>query len=300
MSQFLLNLAQATLTTSAVILLLLLLGPLLSRRYAVRWRYWAWLAVAVRLLIPIDFSLPQAPVQLETPPDRVVYTTAPSPVLQAPAASDLPTPPAASPSSPSVPASTAPEESVGAETVKALTLSQVLFRVWLAGALILLAWHLAGYLRFRRYLRRWAQPMEPPAFLPGLLRELNLTRPVRLLTCPGVRGPLMTGLLSPTVVFPQPPPPQGNLWFILRHELTHFRRRDILYKILLLCANLLHWFNPLVWVMLRTAEGDLERCCDQDVVKGLEPEDRSRYGQVILDAVRSGRQPTLPGKESSP
>ena len=173
MSQFLLNLAQATLTTSAVILLLLLLGPLLSRRYAVRWRYWAWLAVAVRLLIPIDFSLPQAPVQLETPPDRVVYTTAPSPVLQAPATSNLPTPPAASPSSPSVPSSIAPEESVGAETVKALTLSQVLFWIWLAGALLLLAWHLAGYLRFRRYLRRWAQPMEPPAFLPGLLRELR-------------------------------------------------------------------------------------------------------------------------------
>ena len=55
---FLMTLAEITLTMSAVILLLLALGPLLSRRYAALWRYWAWLAVAVRLLIPVNISLP--------------------------------------------------------------------------------------------------------------------------------------------------------------------------------------------------------------------------------------------------
>ena len=78
MSDFLITLAEITLTMSVVILLLLLLGPILARRYAIRWRYWAWLAVAVRLLIPLNFSLPEAPVQLETPPDRVVYTAPPA------------------------------------------------------------------------------------------------------------------------------------------------------------------------------------------------------------------------------
>ena len=146
-----------------------------------------------------------------------------------------------------------------------------------------------SWLRFQSYLHRWAKPLEDPVFLPGLTRELGLRQPVRLLTCPGVKGPMMTGLFAPTVILPEELPPKEDLWFILRHELTHFKRRDILYKALLLCANLLHWFNPLTWVLLRAAEGDLERCCDDDVVKGLPPEDRARYGQVILDAVRSGR-----------
>lgn len=68
MPGFLLTLAEITLTMSAVILLLLALGPVLAKRYKIRWRYWAWLAVAVRLLIPVNFSLPNAPVVL-TPPD---------------------------------------------------------------------------------------------------------------------------------------------------------------------------------------------------------------------------------------
>ena len=289
MSDFLITLAEITLTMSAVILLLLLLGPILARRYAVRWRYWAWLAVAVRLLIPINLSLPEAPVQLETPPDRVVYTAPPNLSSPTPVTTDFT--PAVNTAAPVQPDVTQPETAAPTPQppVQSLTLSQVLFWVWLAGAVLLLLWHLIGYLRFQSYLRRWAKPMEPPHFLPDLTRELDLTQPVRLLTCPGVKGPMMTGLFRPTVILPEELPPREDLWFILRHELTHFKRRDILYKTLLLCANLVHWFNPLTWVLLRAAEGDLERCCDDDVVKGLPADDRARYGQVILDAVRSNR-----------
>ena len=289
MSDFLMTLAEITLTMSAVILLLLLLGPILARRYTIRWRYWAWLAVAVRLLIPLNLSLPEAPVQLEPPPDRVVYTAPPAVSTPAPVSTDYT--PVVNTAAPVQPDLTQPEEAVPAvqPAVRSLTLSQVLFWVWLAGAVLLLLWHLVGFLRFKTYLRRWAKPMEPPHFLPDLTRELGLAQPVRLLTCPGVKGPMMTGLFAPTVILPEELPPREDLWFILRHELTHFRRRDILYKTLLLCANLVHWFNPLTWVLLRSAEGDLERCCDDDVVKGLPADDRARYGQVILDAVRSGR-----------
>ena len=289
MSDFLITLAEITLTMSAVILLLLLLGPILARRYAIRWRYWAWLAVAVRLLIPLNLSLPEAPVQLETPPDRVVYTAPPAVSTPAPVSTDYT--PVVSTAAPAQPDLTQPEEAVPAvqPAVRSLTLSQVLFWVWLAGAVLLLLWHLVGFLRFKTYLRRWAKPMEPPHFLPDLTRELGLAQPVRLLTCPGVKGPMMTGLFAPTVILPEELPPREHLWCIIRHELTRVRRRAILYKTLLLCANLVHWFNPLTWVLLRSAEGDLERCCDDDVVKGLPDADRARYGQVILDAVRSGR-----------
>ena len=289
MSDFLITLAEITLTMSAVILLLLLLGPILARRYAIRWRYWAWLAVAVRLLIPLNFSLPEAPVQLETPPDRVVYTAPPD--LSTPAPVSTGFAPVVSTAAPAQPDVSQPEVTVPAPqpAVRSLTLSQVLFWAWLAGAVLLLLWHLIGYLRFQGYLRRWAKPMEPPHFLPDLTRELGLAQPVRLLACPGVKGPMMTGLLAPTVILPEELPPKEDLWFILRHELTHFKRRDILYKTLLLCANLVHWFNPLTWALLRAAEDDLERCCDDDVVKGLPDADRARYGQVIVDAVRSGR-----------
>ena len=282
MSDLLSTLAEISLTMSAVILLLLVLGPLLAQRYAPQWRYWAWLAVAVRLLIPVNLSLPQAPVTLEAPPDRVVYA-APS----APEPSPAPAAPSPAPGGQEVagnPAPSGPPD--GAAPARSLTLSQALFWLWLSGMAVTVLWHLVGWLRFQSYLRRWAVPAEAPAFLPALLEELELPVSVRLLSCPGLEGPMMTGLLRPTVLLPQGDTDRDALWFILRHELTHFKRRDIPYKALLLCAGVVHWFNPLVWLMLRAAEGDLERACDADVVRGLPQADRARYGQVILDAVR--------------
>ncbi|WP_066457939.1 hypothetical protein [Anaerotruncus rubiinfantis] len=57
-----------SLTTSALIGLLLVLSPLLGRRYPAKWRYWAWLLLAVRLLIPWNFTLPEPPVTIPVAP----------------------------------------------------------------------------------------------------------------------------------------------------------------------------------------------------------------------------------------
>ena len=56
--------AEITLPLSLVIAALLLLRPLLGRRYRAKAYYWAWLLVALRLAIPLNPTLPQAPVQV--------------------------------------------------------------------------------------------------------------------------------------------------------------------------------------------------------------------------------------------
>lgn len=56
--------------------LLLALTPLLRRRYAAKWRYWVWFALAARLLIPLNISLPKAPVQVQIPNRTVLSVPA--------------------------------------------------------------------------------------------------------------------------------------------------------------------------------------------------------------------------------
>lgn len=67
MTNFLPDLLEVSLTTGAVIALLLLLTPVLSRRFSPRWRYFAWLFVALRLCLPFNIDLPAAPVRVEAP-----------------------------------------------------------------------------------------------------------------------------------------------------------------------------------------------------------------------------------------
>ena len=305
MSDFLTILAESTLTMGAAIVLLLVLGPLLARRYATRWRYWVWLLVALRLLLPFSLSLPQAPVRLETPPDRVLYTAPPA--EHEPLTSTDPAPDSGSTLTPAVP-SAAPVQDQEAAAVspaspallpRIVTLEQVLFWVWAAGALLFLAWYLAGGLRFARWLRRWGEPVRDAPLTElweGLCGDMNLSRPPRLLLCPGLEGPMLAGLFRPAVLLPLSAREEspGALRLALRHELTHWRRRDIWYKTLLLLANAVHWFNPLVWIMRRAADRDMELCCDAGVVRVLSGEERAAYGDVIVAALRGGRRERSP------
>lgn len=65
---------------SAVILLLLIISPLLNKRYSAKWRYFVWLVVALRLIIPFKLELPQAPVNIPVPNHTVVFRQEGAPI----------------------------------------------------------------------------------------------------------------------------------------------------------------------------------------------------------------------------
>lgn len=318
MPGFLLTLAEITLTMSAVILLLLALGPVLAKRYKIRWRYWAWLAVAVRLLLPVNFSLPNAPLVL-TPPapgpflseskpqasGGIDATPVPSPSLPSPtlalsssqttsAGSNTAVPSPQASTDNTVPVSQAPAETDIPSISFSLTAGQLLFCLWLAGAAGLMLWQLAAHWRFRRYLRRWAEPVEDPsalALLAARKSRLDLKASVSLAVCAGVDSPMLAGLFHPVILLPRAPGAGGleELSLVLLHELCHLRRRDILYKALLYAAGAFHWFNPLVWMMVRQGMRDMELCCDDDVSALLTVQERKHYAQTILSAIPGKR-----------
>lgn len=80
---------------------------------------------------------------------------------------------------------------------------------------------------------------------------------------------------------------------ILKHELTHYKRHDLWYKLLLICANGIHWFNPIIYFMVRQANRDLEYSCDDAVVGNEDMEYRKAYSKTILKSMKKGNQTNL-------
>lgn len=48
---------EISMTTSIILFLLLILAPLLNRRYAAKWNYDIWIMLALRSMIPFRFDL---------------------------------------------------------------------------------------------------------------------------------------------------------------------------------------------------------------------------------------------------
>ena len=45
-----------------------------------------------------------------------------------------------------------------------------------------------------------------------------------------------------------------------------------------------HWFNPVMWLMVRQVDRDIELACDEMALTVLPEEERLAYGETILHA----------------
>ena len=264
------DLFSVSLSMSVLILVFLLFRPLLERFYQAKLRYWLWLLVAVRLIIPVPvittYSLITIPAVPETigyyQEDRSAFSSVEQGVQLEKTDADAQ-------------AARMENGSLSAHT-QPLTFSPVVATaIWAGGALVFLMYHFVGYWIFKRKIRAWCVLKErvvPPVF-----------------TCKKISSPMLIGLIRPAILLPEAEYAQENLQMIIAHEMIHYCRKDLLYKMILLLANALHWFNPLVYVMVGFANKDLEFSCDEQVVKGKDADYKVAYIKSIINAIQVGQ-----------
>ncbi|HEY0326999.1 MAG TPA: M56 family metallopeptidase [Allosphingosinicella sp.] len=156
----------------------------------------------------------------------------------------------------------------------------LLVGLWLAGALLFLAYQAVCY---RLFLRRLSLSLGSAGSHAG----------VPLLTSAAVEGPLAIGLLDRRIVVPADfegrySPAERRL--ALDHERHHHRRGDILANHLALLVLALNWFNPVAWLAFRAFRADQELSCDAAVAAAAPAETRAEYASAL---VKSASKPGL-------
>lgn len=272
------NLMQIGLTVSLAALVPLILRRLMKKRYPARMVCVVWAILALRLLVPVQLTLPQAPVQVMPRTNYVVqsnqtaFRQAGLPVAQNPARWVTGT-------------QAQMLSAADTGTVKTVDITDILLTLWLAGVISCILWQGIGYYRLIRSLKGKSRSVER-ADLHTILQEqctdLVIDREIPLRVSAAADCPMLAGFIHPTLYLPDEHISRTDAVFIFRHELTHYKHGDLWLKLLLLAARCLHWFNPLVHLIARFAQEDIEAACDDAVVRGHDGAYRRAYGETIL------------------
>ena len=161
----------------------------------------------------------------------------------------------------------------------------IIFALWLAVA--------AGsfLLTLRRYRRFRDEAMEHS--VPGAEEDLKALEQQKLLLsmadkkvelrrCSVVPSPMLMGFRKHVILLPDELP-ETALETTLAHELTHLKYGDPLLLLFSALARSVHWFNPLVWLMMHHIRQTIEECCDYALLKDRDTKARQAYGRAILD-----------------
>lgn len=263
MTDLFLIVAEQSLRLSGIILFLWALRTAVRRIPGSAW-YLLWILVFVGLLFPIRVEIPY-------------HTDAPASTAQTVLSTEQAgTPAANSPVLVNPPASQG-EAAMTQEQTDPKDLLPLAAGIWAAVAVVLVCvngWKLAAFTR----RLRGARPIAPGVYETDCLEV-----------------PLVMGYLHPRIFLPAFLEEKERA-YILLHERIHLRRRDYLIKPAVFAVTLLHWFNPLVWLAYHLLSEDMERACDEAVLRRMGSGIRKDYSLSLLtlSAGRSmNRLPTV-------
>lgn len=158
--------------------------------------------------------------------------------------------------------------------------------VWATGAGAFALLYLINFLRFR--YRGFAARM-PGATATKVFEEckaeLRVQQKVGLLESRTVDSPTVMGWWHPTILLPvglDVRLDSVRLRYVLLHELAHVKRNDVLVNWIAAIAQLLHWFNPVVWLAGRLMRSDMESASDAFVLGHLSRAERTDYGDTLI------------------
>ena len=292
------NFLEISVAMSFVIIFVFIISKMFNNKYKMKWRYFVCLFIAIRLLIPINIKVDKPVIDI-VPPDTNVEITVPMfgrnignmkdnfNTVNENDVNDNANENTSEINQDLNEVSNGNTNEIAWVNSKQIKLINFIQIVWIAGMVISFLFYLINFIIFKIKIKEHLEKLDSKLF-EQIKSELNIKRKVNLCKCSLINSPLFVGFVSPIILMPYTNYADEELKLIYKHELTHFKRIDVWYKLILVIASVVHWFNPLVYLMRRYASKDIEYTCDDIVTKDLSLEQRKEYSRVILKTMENG------------
>lgn len=280
-----LSVLSGSINCTLIITLVMLCSPYIERKYKPRCKYFIWLIVALWLIVPMGSLYKSSPVipihyssEISSDQGSTISNTTEN--LSSKATDTV---------------TTNNKQVTTQSALKKTDWINVLSYIWSAGMIFCLGKYVLGYMFFTKKLKKLRKPVKDSSILNTvkfISYELNIKNQISLFYIKGLSSPMATGFLHPVILIPENIYNNEDIPLILRHELVHYKRKDIFYKLIMVLASSVHWFNPVIHMMTKDADKNLELCCDEDVIRNEDKVFKDHYSSILLNTIKSSNRTT--------
>ncbi len=291
MTTLLETLFEVTIYSAMVYGAILLFKKLFHKHISAAMNYAIWMLLIIRLLIPvtIDSGFSLIAVSVPAPVVQGVDISKITPSAQIFGAAD-------GEQIQSQPASFVEEASDNANAVEVSAPTQAsilkinwqtaLVLLWSAGFVFCCGFSVASAIRLNRKIKYGR--IEVPAYVLDIVEECKrnykIKRDIKVTMHEWLNSPSLSASLRPRLLLSGnlPAMSRQQITFAIRHELTHYKRKDHLMILVLIILRCVYWFNPVVWLSFPQLQTDMETFCDASVTSGLQKAERNSYINIMV------------------
>ena len=268
-----------SLAGSAFAVVISLLRPVTKKLFGYSWHYYIWLCVLFVMLMPVRFSV----------------NTMPAPNIATQTVQTQQTVAGEQPETTENIVQTAPAQKPQLLQKATVIWDRIIYNrmnilayLWLTGTIALMLLNVVRYVRLNIKIRKTGEVIYCPETGAYTDRKINVR------VWENVASPFMTGVFRPMLILPKTELSEEQLHNILRHEMTHFKRHDILYKWFAELVKCVHWFNPASWYVSKQIAAECEISCDMAVTKNMTDSEEMSYISTIISLLPTGKSKQLP------
>lgn len=251
---------------SVLTIFILLIKPITKRFFSAKWNYYIWILILLLMIFPIKLQIPDKIVEtVYKPVSQVVNIDNQNKVNKTAYDGDN-----------TIFNDKLEKSGFNAKNVS-INIFNILGYIWAIIVIMVLLYKTIKYMSFVRILNK-------NSYIDNTIKDLPKRLIIKRTNI--LDSPLIIGVLKPVLYLPQIQIECEELSYILIHELTHYKRKDILYKWFAMIVISIHWFNPFAYVISNKIDEECEISCDLEVCRNFNNAQKKLYMQTILKLVQ--------------
>jgi len=170
-------------------------------------------------------------------------------------------------------------------------IEKVLFFIWILGVVLSIGILIAGYKKLNKIVRVSIKnvTMTHKEILYNCMKILHIRHEIELAYSQKVSSPSLCGLINPKILIPISVAENISdeyFKYIIMHELTHLKSKDIFINLVINLLSIIYWFNPILLYGFHKMRQDCEVSCDDKVLSYLDEGENMHYGNAILSVLK--------------